>query len=170
MYITNKTKAEKKYEEQQQSLKFDELKYNQLISAIKENKAEEVENLIKELNSKTLSKIDNNGETALTWAASKGLEKVCEMLISKMSDQAINHVTKTYGETALTLAAGYGLKKVCEMLIPIMTEQAINQVNSGGSTALTLAAFKGLEKVCEMLISKMSNEAINHVTNYGIRL
>ncbi|KJW02970.1 hypothetical protein REIP_0990 [Rickettsia endosymbiont of Ixodes pacificus] len=73
-------------EEQQQSLKLDELKYNQLILAIKDNKAEEAESLVKELNCDMLSKIDANGNTALTLAAYKGLEKVCELLISKTNN------------------------------------------------------------------------------------
>ncbi len=38
----------------------------------------------------------NNGETVLTYAASKGLSKVCMQLIPLMSDPAINTITKTY--------------------------------------------------------------------------
>ncbi|MEG8229522.1 hypothetical protein O6R16_00150 [Candidatus Rickettsia tasmanensis] len=63
-------------EKQQQNLKLDELKYNQLILVIKESKEEEAENLVKELNGDTLNKIDDNGDTALTLAAYKGLDKV----------------------------------------------------------------------------------------------
>ncbi|WP_085065610.1 hypothetical protein [Rickettsia peacockii] len=64
-------------EKQQQNLKLDELKYNQLILVIKESKEEEAENLVKELNGDTLNKIDDNSDTALTLAAYKGLDKVC---------------------------------------------------------------------------------------------
>ncbi|AEV92622.1 MAG: hypothetical protein AB8U78_02805 [Rickettsia slovaca] len=46
-------------EKQQQNLKLDELKYNQLILVIKESKEEEAENLVKELNGDTLNKIDD---------------------------------------------------------------------------------------------------------------
>ncbi|WP_032849892.1 hypothetical protein [Rickettsia sibirica] len=64
-------------EKQQQNLKLDELKYNQLILVIKESTEEEAENLVKELNGDTLNKIDDNNDTALTLAAYKGLDKVC---------------------------------------------------------------------------------------------
>ncbi|WP_029374987.1 hypothetical protein [Rickettsia honei] len=64
-------------EKQQQNLKLDELKYNQLILVIKESKEEEAENLVKELNGDMLNKIDDNSDTALTLAAYKGLDKVC---------------------------------------------------------------------------------------------
>ncbi|AAL03660.1 hypothetical protein [Rickettsia conorii] len=47
-------------EKQQQNLKLDELKYNQLILVIKESTEEEAENLVKELNGDTLNKIDDN--------------------------------------------------------------------------------------------------------------
>ncbi|AFC70228.1 hypothetical protein A3305_01375 [Rickettsia amblyommatis] len=98
-------------EKQQQNLKLDELKYNQLILVIKESK-EEAENLVKELNGDTLNKIDDNGDTVLTLAAYKGLDKVCELLISKMSNQAISTINRN-GKTALTYTASKGLSKVC---------------------------------------------------------
>ena len=96
-------------EKQQQNLKLDELKYNQLILVIKESKEEEA-NLVKELHGDTLNKIDDNGDTALTYAASKGLSKVCIQLIPLISAPAINTITKTYGTgtIALTCAAWKG--------------------------------------------------------------
>ncbi|MCC8377383.1 MAG: ankyrin repeat domain-containing protein, partial [Rickettsia endosymbiont of Graphium doson] len=112
------------------------------------------------------NQVTNNGGTALTLATSKGLEKVCEALISKMSPQVINQVTNN-GGTALTLAASKRLEKVCEALISKMSPQAINQVTKYGETALTLAAGNGLEKICESLILKMSPHTINQITKYG---
>ncbi|WP_064428768.1 hypothetical protein [Rickettsia sp. Tenjiku01] len=56
-------------EKQQQNLKRDELKYNQLILVIQESKEEEAENLAKELNGDMLNKIDDNSDTSLTLAA-----------------------------------------------------------------------------------------------------
>ncbi len=165
--LANKAATEKKQEKQQQSLKLDELKYNQLISAIRDNKAAEAEKLVKELNSDTLSKIDDNGNTALTLAASKGLSKVCLQLIPKMTDQAINTITKTYGTTALTCAAWKGLSEVCLQLISRMPDQTINHITNGGDTALTLAVWNGLEKVSELLIPRMTIQAIHHVSNKG---
>ena len=42
------------------------------------------------MSNQDISNINNNGETALTYAASKGLSKVCMQLISQMSDPTIN--------------------------------------------------------------------------------
>ncbi|MFQ3886869.1 MAG: ankyrin repeat domain-containing protein [Rickettsia conorii subsp. raoultii] len=90
-----------------------------------------------------LNKIDDNGDTALTLAAYKGLDKVCELLISKMSNQAISTINSN-GETALTYAASKGLSKVCMQLIPLMSAPAINTMTKTyGTIALTCAAWKG---------------------------
>ncbi|MCC8418705.1 MAG: ankyrin repeat domain-containing protein [Rickettsia endosymbiont of Glossina mortisans submortisans] len=136
--------------------------YDKLIEAESEIEAQ---SLIAKMDIAELNKVDN-GETALTLAVGKRLSKVCEMLISKMTDQAINYIDKN-NDTALTLAAGRGLDKVCEMLIPKMSEQAINYIDKDGYTALTWAAANGYERVCKILIPKMSNEAINQITNNG---
>ncbi|HJD65540.1 MAG TPA: ankyrin repeat domain-containing protein [Rickettsia endosymbiont of Bembidion nr. Transversale] len=146
-------------------------KHEKLIKAIEAENAVEAQRLISEMNITELSKIDDYGNTALTWAAGQGLSSVCEALIPKMSEQTINHVNND-GWTALTWAAYKGLEKVCEALIPIMTQQAIDSVVKDGifrgCTALILAAYKGLGKVCELLIPKMSEQTINTVVKDGI--
>ncbi|AEV92623.1 Ankyrin repeat protein [Rickettsia slovaca str. D-CWPP] len=48
------------------------------------------------MSNQAISTINSNGETVLTYAASKGLSKVCMQLIPLMSDPAINTITKTY--------------------------------------------------------------------------
>ncbi len=48
------------------------------------------------MSNQAISTINSNGETVLTYAASKGLSKVCMSLIPLMSDPAINTITKTY--------------------------------------------------------------------------
>ncbi len=55
-----------------------------------------------------ISTINSNGKTVLTYAASKGLGKVCMQLIPLMSDPAINTITKTYGTIALTCVVWKG--------------------------------------------------------------
>ncbi|WP_147144149.1 ankyrin repeat domain-containing protein [Rickettsia asiatica] len=62
-----------------------------------------------------MNHVNNNGYTALTWAAANGYEEVCEILILKMSNEAINQVTNN-GETALNIATNKGLKNVCDLL------------------------------------------------------
>ncbi|CAK6518719.1 hypothetical protein [Rickettsia helvetica] len=62
----------------------------ELIKAIYVKNEAEAQKLIAKMDMLELSKvyIDN---TALTWAVDKGLEKVCKLLINKMSNDAINH-------------------------------------------------------------------------------
>ena len=69
-------------------------KHEKLIEAIKARNEAEAQKLIAAINITELSKIDNDGWTALTLAAWNGLEKVCKALIPKMSVQAINSVVK----------------------------------------------------------------------------
>nr|WP_269429021.1 ankyrin repeat domain-containing protein [Rickettsia endosymbiont of Ixodes pacificus] len=79
-----------------------------------------------------------------------GLEKVCELLINRMSITAINHVNNN-GYTALTWAVANGYERVCELLIPKMSNEAINQVTNNGETALSIATNKGFKNVCDLL-------------------
>nr|WP_253308310.1 ankyrin repeat domain-containing protein [Rickettsia endosymbiont of Ceutorhynchus assimilis] len=94
----------------------------ELITAIRASKVEEAQNLIERMSQSELSKIDSNGDIALTWAAEKGLEKVCELLIPKMSDQVINHINNN-GETALSLAIKNNFKNICDLLTLKSNEQ-----------------------------------------------
>ncbi|WP_242402865.1 ankyrin repeat domain-containing protein [Rickettsia monacensis] len=72
--------------------------------------------------------MNNNGETVLTLAASQGLEKVCETLIPRMSDEAINHVNND-GETALSIATKNGLRIIarstCDLLLKMLEIQQL---------------------------------------------
>ncbi|MFA1688090.1 hypothetical protein ABVF33_00765 [Candidatus Rickettsia barbariae] len=67
------------------------------------------------MSNQAISTINSNGETVLTYAASKGLSKVCMQLIPLMSNPAINTITKTYSTIALTLAVWKGLERVYEL-------------------------------------------------------
>ncbi len=81
----------------------------QLIRAINKNDTAQAVKITKRIISQQLNKIDINGYTALHWAAEQGMKEVCELLILKMSPEAINAVTIGNvwegGRTALTLAA-----------------------------------------------------------------
>ncbi|WP_256621243.1 hypothetical protein [Rickettsia sp. TH2014] len=62
--------------------------YDKLIEAIKAESEIEAQNLIAKMDITELNTVDN-GETALTLVVGKRLSTVCEMLIPKMSEQAI---------------------------------------------------------------------------------
>ncbi len=134
--------------------------------------------------------------TALNYAAGNGHKEICELLIPKMSQEAIDSGigevfvqaatsrltdvckllipkmspeainTIQHGATLLHAAARYGLADVCKLLISKMSEEAINIVQDGG-TVLHAAAKSGLRDVCKLLIPKMSSGAINAINTEG---
>ncbi len=63
------------------------------------------------MSNQAISTINSNGETVLTYAASKGLSKVCMQLIPLMNDPAINTITKTYGYYSLNFSCMEGFRK-----------------------------------------------------------
>ncbi len=117
-------------------------KWKKLVIDIQEKNQVDTRNLIKNINQDELNNIDDKGNTILIAALEKGLEvvyellinkfdtpinnreifetardgleKVCEILISKMSKEAINQVTNN-GETTLSIAKNKGLKNVCDL-------------------------------------------------------
>ncbi|WP_156138549.1 ankyrin repeat domain-containing protein [Rickettsia hoogstraalii] len=109
------------------------------------------------MSKEAINQINNIGYTALSVAVSQSLEKVCELLIPKMSDYAINHVIEYSNITTLILAIHRGLEKVCQLLISKMTDHAINHVNNQGETALSLATKNGFKNICDLLMNKLDN-------------
>ncbi|HJD61021.1 MAG TPA: ankyrin repeat domain-containing protein [Rickettsia endosymbiont of Columbicola hoogstraali] len=125
--------------------------HEKLIKTIEERNKAEALKLITAMNITELSKVDDNNETALTLAANKDLEKVCEALIPKMYDQAINCKSTNsswFGFTAFTWVTLNEDKKICELLIPKTSLEVIINILK-------------LEKEKQFMI-----EAIN---NYNIR-
>lgn len=150
----------------------DEALYDKLTKAIKENNTIEAKKLIEKIkNTELFNKANASHNTLLHSAIEQGLEEVSEILISKMSNDAINIIEKYVlsgeqkGETYLTLLASKGFGKACEMLIPRMSNETINTITKTNNTALTLAADKKLPEVCKKLIPRMSNNAINIIDN-----
>jgi hypothetical protein len=114
---------------------------------------------------------NKNGETALTTACKKGMERVAMErvameLIPKMSEEAINKWNKG-GYTALIWACQNKMERVAMELIPRMSYEAINKWNNNfGNTALNLACSNKMERVAMELIPRMSEEAINKWNEY----
>ncbi|CAK6516381.1 ankyrin repeat domain-containing protein [Rickettsia helvetica] len=95
------------------------------------------------MSNQTISIINNNnGETALTYAAWKGLKSVYEILIFRISDQAINHINNN-DDIALIWSAYNGWKKICEQLISKMNKKTISVIDNDGYSALIYANNKG---------------------------
>ncbi|KJV91530.1 ankyrin repeat domain-containing protein [Rickettsia bellii] len=102
--------------------------HEKLIEAIEARNEAEAQNLIVHMDTAELSKVNNDDWTALTFAAAYGLEKVCEVLIPKMSYEAINCWSTNsfwFGFTAFTWVTLNGDKKICELLIPKTSPEVI---------------------------------------------
>ena len=67
---------------------------------------------------------DNNGFTALMWAAKKGHNEICDSLINKGCDVDI---PDKGGSTALMWAARYGHTEICEMIETRQKYRSSNQ-------------------------------------------
>jgi ankyrin repeat protein len=138
--------------------------FTKLIKAITTGDITEAKRLITEMNNEEINAVDEVGNAALHYAASKGHKEICRLLLS-MSPEIIN-ATNNNGSTILHCAALGGHKEVCELLIPKMTLEAVNTVDKAGRTALHNAACGGHKEVCELLIY-MSPEDINVVDKTG---
>ena len=130
--------------------------FEQLISAIKGHKEDEAIQLVNKMPLSDLEQTNGDGDTALIAAAYYKLDKLCELLISKMSTLALNKVSHD-GNTALTMCIKHMKKgsviRICELLLPKMTLQSINVVTkSSKNTAITFAQQKeSYEEVIRMI-------------------
>lgn len=150
----------------------DNTMWEQLVKAIEAGRIAEALELIGQLSQAELSQVNKNGETALhlaVWSINRNVceyTKICELLIEKMTPEAVNAVTTGFangGRTALIMAACKESTKICKLLIPKMSNKAINAVDNNGHTALYAAASEGMEEVCGLLISIMDPVAINAI-------
>ncbi|GAA5251714.1 hypothetical protein [Candidatus Rickettsia kedanie] len=101
--------------------------YDKLTKAIKEKNTIEAKKLIEKIkNTELFNKTNASHNTLLHSAIEQGLEEVSEILISKISNDAINIIEKYIlsgeqkGKTYLTLLPSNSkdFGKACEMLIP----------------------------------------------------
>lgn len=148
----------------------DEVLYDKLIKAIRNENTLEAERLIDKIKNIELFNQHGGGNTALILAADKKLPIVCKKLIPKMSNEAINITENTHKDSALRKAIRNDLDDVAQMLIPRTFKDNINVIDRyPGNTLLILAAKKGMKTVCILLISRMSDELelINHVNKEG---
>ena len=89
---------------------------------------------------------DENGDTALIWAARYDKEKVVSALLAAGADV---NVKNAYGTTALMLAARNGNEKAVAALLAAGAD--VNAANASGNTALMWAVRYGKEKVAAVL-------------------
>ena len=91
---------------------------------------------------------DNDDETPLHWAASRGHKDVAELLLANKAEV---NAKDNGGSTPLHAAAGGGHKDVAELLLASKAE--VNAKDNGGSTPLHYAAFGGYKDVAQLLLA-----------------
>ena len=103
---------------------------------------------------------DNNDETPLHWAASRGHKNVAELLLANKAgvDARDNH-----GQTPLHAAAIGGHKDLAELLLASKAE--VNGKDNAGDTPLHLAAFYGHKGVAELLLA--NHAEVNTKDSWG---
>jgi ankyrin repeat protein len=89
-------------------------KFEQLLTAIKSDDTTGAQKLIIQMNKQEVSAVDDDGKTALHWAAEKDNEKVAKLLLAKKPD--LISIEDKCENTALVLAVLFDSEKVSQLL------------------------------------------------------
>ena len=95
---------------------------------------------------------DNKGLTPLHYAAKKGHEEVCEVLIYAAKEK---NPKDENGITPLHFAAENGHKEICSIILEEIEDK--NPKSKKGNTPLHFAAKYGHEEVCLLIIEDIKN-------------
>jgi ankyrin repeat protein len=132
-----------------------------LQAAVRGNDSNAIGQLIKD--GEDINGKDNNGRTALSWAAEKGNEWAVEMLLRK--DGIDVNSKDNNGRTALLWAIAKGNQRAIEMLLK-KDNIDVNSADKNGRTALSWAAEKGNKWVVGQLL-KNDRANLNCTDNNG---
>jgi ankyrin repeat protein len=91
---------------------------------------------------------DDDGKTALHWAASKGHKDVAELLLANKADV---NAKENHDQTPLYYAAGAGHKDLVELLLSHGAD--VKAKDRNGATPLHNAAFRGHRDIAEVLLA-----------------
>ena len=108
---------------------------------------------------------DNNGQTALMWAAENGRTEIVNVLIKKGGVDMVD-VPDKLGITAIMYAAEKGHTETVNVLVRIGSAD-VNNVSKYGKTALILAAQNGHTDTVKLLLELGATATINHGNDDG---
>ena len=128
---------------------FNTLKENKtLIIAAQNGHIEEIVQLLLEKGADVNAK-DNDGRTALMFAAEKGHTEIVQILLKKGADV---NAEDEYGGTALMIAAENGHTEIIKLLLEKGAD--VNAKDWYGKTALMYAAYYGHTETVQLLLEK----------------
>jgi ankyrin repeat protein len=131
----------------------------EIHDAAKGGDLEKVKALLKD-NSDLVNSKDDNGNTPLLWAATKGHKNVAALLLASKAEV---NVSDNGGETPLFAAAAFDHKDVAELLLT--NNARINAKDNRGLTPLHAAALAGHKDVAELLLANQAE--VNAKDNDG---
>ena len=122
-----------------------------LMKAVREGKLDEVKRLLKiELFKKNVDQQDEDGNTALLFAAEQGYEDILDLLLQAGADPNLSDFKQ---RTPLISAAYKGKINIVKNLLQIDTvKENINNQDINGNTALIFSAKRGYEDILDLLL------------------
>ncbi|TQE03017.1 hypothetical protein C1H46_011381 [Malus baccata] len=133
-----------------------------LHNAIYKGHEQIVEELVQLMTEEQLETKNDDGETALTFAAAKNL-KIVKCLVAK--NKKLLGIADVDQMTPILIAAKNDRWDIVEELVQLMTEEQLETKNDDGETALTIAAAKNL-KIVKCLVAK-NKKLLGIADGYG---
>lgn len=133
---------------------------DEIFVLLKENKIDEVFNYIKSDKLLKIDCVDEHGTTPLQYAAFRGHEDICRLLISKGAD--VNAKTHDQGYSALMFAAIANKVNVVSLLLDNNADT--DYTNIIGRTAAQMASFVNSTESVNIINSYISKDSLDYYT------
>ncbi|RNA17077.1 ankyrin repeat and MYND domain-containing 2 [Brachionus plicatilis] len=135
-------------------------KVDEIFVLLKESRVEEAFNYIKSDKLTKIDCVDDHGTTPLQYAAFRGHEDICRLLISKGAD--VNAKTQDQGYSALMFAAIANKVNIVSLLLDNNADTEYTNVI--GRTAAQMASFVNSNESVNIINSYISKESLEYYT------
>lgn len=132
----------------------------ELVSSLRENKAEDAKRLLQKYDALRSTK-DDSGRTAIHWAACGGCLEIVQFCVSQKEEDAV--AQDDMGWTPLMIACSAGRLDVVRFLLTLPSMD-VNMPNKNKQTALHYAASKNRPQITTILLQNGAN--VNAQDNY----